>query len=91
MAKKKTTKPTSKSASKKAKEKVSSPEFIAKAPIRRLMRNHGADLVAENAVLGLINYLEEWGAKVTKNAMDIVKKEKRKRISAADIKAGASM
>lgn len=63
------------------------PEFIAKAPIRRLMKSYGANLVAEDALLGLISYLENYGMDVTKKALEIAAKDKRKKASAEDIAA----
>jgi len=55
--------------------------------MRRLMKAEGAKLVAEDAVSMLIEQLEKLGTKVTKDALKIVKAEKRKRITAADILA----
>jgi histone H3/H4 len=60
--------------------------YIAKAPIRRLMKKEGADLVAAEALDKLIGFLESKAAEVTKEAHKICKAEKRKRISAADIR-----
>ncbi|MBN1215300.1 MAG: NFYB/HAP3 family transcription factor subunit [Candidatus Lokiarchaeota archaeon] len=60
--------------------------YIAKAPIRRLMKREGADLVAAEALDKLINYLEKKAAGATKDAIKITKKDKRKRITAADIR-----
>ncbi|MHA1775481.1 MAG: histone [Promethearchaeota archaeon] len=88
MAKKRATKakPKKKAAAKK-KPAVKSGGHIAKAPMRRLMKAEGAKLVAEDAVSMLIEQLEKLGTKVTKDALKIVKAEKRKRITAADILA----
>jgi len=63
--------------------------FIAKAPIRRLMKAEGAGLVAEEAVKILIDKLVAMGADVTKEAVKLVKTDKRKRVTAADIAAAA--
>ena len=63
--------------------------FIAKAPIRRLMKAEGAGLVAEEAVKILIEKLVAMGADVTKEAVKLVKTDKRKRVTAADIAAAA--
>ena len=60
--------------------------YIAKAPIRRLMKKEGADLVAAEALDKLINYLETAAAKATKAAIDVCKADKRKRVTAADIR-----
>ncbi len=61
--------------------------YIAKAPIRRLMKNEGAELVAESAVTLLIAQLEMKGDAITKEAIKLVKADKRKRVTAADITA----
>ncbi len=74
-----------KPAKKKAAAKRSS--YIAKAPIRRLMKQEGAGLVAENAVELLITTLTKAGEAVTKKAVKLVKEDKRKRLTAADIAA----
>ncbi len=60
--------------------------YIAKAPIRRLMKAEGANLVAAEALDKLIEYLEKGAATVTKDAIDFTKKAKRKRVTAADIR-----
>ena len=60
--------------------------FISRAPIRRLMKGQGAQLVAEDAVTVLIDKLTETAREVTKQAMELVKADKRKRISPEDIK-----
>ncbi|MFX1312966.1 MAG: histone [Promethearchaeota archaeon] len=61
--------------------------YIAKAPIRRLMKKEGADLVAAEALDKLINFLEKSAATATKDAIKICKADKRKRVTAADIRA----
>ncbi|MHA1745784.1 MAG: histone-like protein [Promethearchaeota archaeon] len=61
--------------------------FISKAPIRRLMKNEGAGLVAEDAVILLIDELTKAAKAVTKEAVKLVKTDKRKRVTAADIAA----
>ena len=89
MAKKKST-ATKKKASKK---KVSKPKtksskkgsFFSKAPIRRLMKNEGASLVSDEAIILLIDQLESQAMKTTKKALSLVKDEKRKRVTADDI------
>jgi len=87
MAKKSTT--PEKPAEKSKKETKPRSSYIAKAPIRRLMKNEGAGLVAETAVNLLIDKLTEIAKEVTKNAVKMVKDEKRKRITGADIIAAS--
>ncbi|MBY9017051.1 MAG: NFYB/HAP3 family transcription factor subunit [Candidatus Lokiarchaeota archaeon] len=60
--------------------------YIAKAPIRRLMKKEGADLVAADALDKLIGYLESAASDATKEAIKITKADKRKRVTAADIR-----
>jgi histone H3/H4 len=69
-----------------AAKKAKSETYIAKAPIRRLMKKEGADLVAAAALDKLIEFLEAKAAEATKEAHKICKVEKRKRISAADVR-----
>jgi histone H3/H4 len=61
--------------------------YIAKAPIRRLMKKEGADLVAAEALDKLIVFLEKAAADATKEAMKICAADKRKRVTASDIRA----
>lgn len=72
-------------AKKKAPAKKSE-SYIAKAPIRRLMKKEGADLVAAEALDKLIEFLEKEAATTTKEAIKITKADKRKRVTAADIR-----
>jgi len=84
MAKKKTTKkkaPAKKKASKKKGE-----SYMAKAPIRRLMKKVGAGLVAADALDKLIDFLEKTAVATTKKAIKITKADKRKRVMAEDIR-----
>ena len=74
-------------AKKKAPAKKSDAGYIAKAPIRRLMKKEGADLVAAEALDKLIGYLEGSAATATKEAIKVCKADKRKRVTAADIRA----
>jgi histone H3/H4 len=74
-------------AKKKAPAKKKAEGYIAKAPIRRLMKKEGADLVAAEALDKLIGFLENSAAEATKNAIKVCKADKRKRVTAADIRA----
>lgn len=65
--------------------KKQSKSYIAKAPIRRLMKAEGAELVASDAVDILINQLHKVAQGVTKDAVKLVRSDKRKRVTAADI------
>jgi len=57
--------------------------YIAKAPIRRLMKKEGADLVAADALDKLIGYLESMASEATKEAIKITKTDKRNPITAS--------
>ena len=70
---------------KKKAAKKGTKKYIAKAPIRRLMKDEGAKLVAEAAVDLLITKLEKTATDVTKAAIKLVKADKRKRLTAPDI------
>jgi len=75
-----------KAPAKKAPAKKKGDSYIAKAPIRRLMKKEGADLVAADALDKLIGFLENTAAEATKEAIKITKVDKRKRVTAADIR-----
>ncbi len=64
-------------------------DYIAKAPIRRLMKRQGADLVAAEALDRLIEYLENVAAETTEAAIDVTEADKRKRITEKDIRKAA--
>ncbi len=70
----------------KAKAAKKGETYIAKAPIRRLMKKEGADLVAAEALDKLIGFLEKKAAEATKDALKICKADKRKRVTAADVR-----
>lgn len=84
MAKKKKKTPNAKKSSGRS-------SYIAKAPIRRLMKSEGAKLVAEAAVSALIEKITKMGTDLTKSAIAYVKSDKRKRITGADIVAAQRM
>jgi histone H3/H4 len=62
-------------------------KYISKAPIRRLMKNQGANLVAEEAVITLVEFLEKYADTLTKKAMKVAEEDKRKKLTADDINA----
>ena len=75
-----------KAPAKPAKKAKSDAGYIAKAPIRRLMKKEGADLVAAEALDKLIDFLEKSAANATKEAIKVCKADKRKRVTASDIR-----
>jgi len=63
------------------------PKYIDFSPIRRLMKQRGAEIIAEAAIDELIDFLEKETTDVVDVAVEIAKKNKRKRITISDIKA----
>jgi histone H3/H4 len=63
------------------------PKVITKTALRRLMKvEAGANIVAADAVLALMDYLQDLAVDITKKALDLAKHAKRKTISKADVK-----
>ena len=58
---------------------------IAWSPIRRLMKQNGADIVSRSAVSKLIRYLEKEVQEITELALKLTVHAKRKKVSADDI------
>lgn len=83
--KKKTTKKKAPAKKKAAPKKEDRSHFIAKAPVRRLMKQEGASLVSQDALMMMIEKLEEHAEMVTKKALKAVKSDNRKRITPQDI------
>lgn len=61
--------------------------YIAIAPIRRIMKREGADLVSLDAVEFLRDTIEQKGKELVRSAVDFAKSDKRKRITKEDIKS----
>ena len=62
------------------------PKYFAKAPIREMMKDLGCKIVSQNALLRLIEYLEKNAAVIVKNAIEITKSDKKKKLTAKDIR-----
>ena len=60
-------------------------KYFSWSPIRRLMRQSGAAIVARDAVDELINWLGYAAEKITKTALTLTKHAKRKKITRDDI------
>ncbi len=58
---------------------------FAWSPVRKLMKNSGANMVSREAVDFLIRSLEEYGKSMTIKALTLAKHSGRKKISKADI------
>jgi histone H3/H4 len=69
----------------KAQPKPEEGGFIAKAPIRRIMRGEGAYLVADDAVDLLVEYLTTYGKEITKKALKIAEEDKRTKLTGDDV------
>jgi histone H3/H4 len=62
-------------------------KVITKTALRRLMKEEGlASIVAADAVMALLEYLQDTATGVTKKALELAKHAKRKTITKADIK-----
>ncbi len=63
---------------------------IPKAPISRIIKDSGAERVSEDAVVELVDSLEEIARKISVKANEAAKIAKRKTIKADDIKLAIS-
>ncbi len=61
------------------------------APVDRLIRKAGAERVSEEAVVKMVEILEDYALQVAKKAVEIARHSKRKTIKAEDIKVALSM
>jgi len=64
---------------------------FAWSPIRRLMKDSGAEIVSRAAVNKLMDYLEEYAKELTICALDITKHSSRKKITQEDIKKAINL
>ncbi len=55
------------------------------APIKRLIKNTGAQRVSDSAVLALGNVLEQWAGELSIQAVALAKHAGRKTVYASDI------
>lgn len=60
-------------------------EYFSWSPIRRLMKNNGASIVARDAVDELIDWLGVASKAITATALALTKHAKRKKITKDDI------
>lgn len=65
---------------------VKEKNYITLTSIRKLMKNEGAKLISKDAVILLVKNLEGFAIKITKDATEVMKSDKRKRLSAEDVK-----
>ena len=64
---------------------------FASSPLRALMKNVGAEIVARAAVEVSLYYLEERAKELTDVALRLAKHSKRKKITADDMKLAIRM
>ncbi|MHA1311563.1 MAG: histone [Candidatus Helarchaeota archaeon] len=63
------------------------PKVITKTALRRLMKQEAdANIVAADAVLTLMDYLQDLAVDITKKALELAKHAKRKTITKSDVK-----
>jgi histone H3/H4 len=62
-------------------------DFIAKAPVQRIMRSVGAYLISDAAVEMMISHLEQFATELTKKAIEIASKENHKTVTVEDLAA----
>lgn len=60
---------------------------LAKAPVRRLMRNAGAEIASDNSVEFLMEKLQDLAKEFTEAGLKITKQSNRKKLTKADLKA----
>ncbi|MDI6639427.1 MAG: histone family protein [Methanocellales archaeon] len=59
------------------------------APVGRIIRNAGANRVSEDACEALADVLEDYGLKVSAEAIKLARHAGRKTVKAADVKLAA--
>ncbi|MFX1384139.1 MAG: histone [Promethearchaeota archaeon] len=60
-------------------------KVFAWSPVRKLMKDNGAEMVARNAVDALIDYLEKLAKGVTSKALEMTRHANRKKLTIADM------
>jgi len=55
------------------------------------MKDAGADLVAKDAIMTVVEHLEATIKSVSKNALELVKLSKRKKVTGADVSKAITM
>lgn len=65
-------------------------QAIAWSPLRAIMKKKGAEVVSRDAVLMLLNYLEDRAKKLTEAAVKFAKHSKRKKVTQQDVELAIS-
>ena len=60
-------------------------KVFAWSPVRKLMKDNGAEMVAREAVDALIDYLEKAARGVTRKALEMTRHAQRKKLTANDM------
>ncbi|MBD3339563.1 MAG: histone [Candidatus Lokiarchaeota archaeon] len=60
-------------------------KVFAWSPIRKLMKDNGAEMVARDAVDALIDYLEKLARNVTNKALEMTRHAGRKKLTLEDM------
>ena len=60
-------------------------KVFAWSPVRKLMKDNGAEMVAREAVDALIDYLEKVARAVTNKALEMTRHAQRKKLTANDM------
>ncbi len=60
-------------------------KVFAWSPVRKLMKDNGAEMVAREAVDALIDYLEKVAKGVTNKALEMTRHATRKKLTANDM------
>ncbi len=60
-------------------------KVFAWSPVRKLMKDNGAEMVAREAVDALIDYLEKVARGVTNKALEMTRHANRKKLTVTDM------
>jgi len=60
-------------------------KVFAWSPIRKLMKDNGAEMVARDAVDALIDYLEKLAKHMTRKALEMTRHASRKKLTVEDM------
>lgn len=65
--------------------KIMAKKVFAWSPVRKLMKDFGAEMVAREAVDALIDYLEKLAKGVTNKALEMTRHASRKKLTSKDM------
>lgn len=66
-------------------------KVFAWSPVRKLMKDNGAEMVARDAVDALIDYLEKLAKGVTSKALEMTRHAGRKKLTMTDMDLAMSL